>query len=281
MSESNQAQIELWNGRVGEKWASLQVSLDAMLAHATAELKARAGSVSGQRVLDIGCGCGETCTIWLDGGAVVTGVDVSAAMLAVAAARTKGKATLIEADASVWMGDAPFDLAVSQFGLMFFADPDAAFATIAANLRPDGRLLFACWRAPSENHWAGTPMNAIRDLLPVEPAPVPHAPGPFAFADRERLSGILQRAGFASISISPFDIPVCLAGEGGVDAAVRLVMQVGSTSSALAEASHETRAVAAERLKVALTPHEKNGAVTLAGAIWLVEAVRAGPNQDK
>ena len=126
MSESNQAQIDLWNGRVGDKWAAMQVSLDAMLAPATAELKARAGPVAGQRVLDIGCGTGETCTIWLGGGAEVTGVDVSAAMLAVAADRTGGKATLVQADASVWRGDTPFDLAVSQFGLMFFADPDRA-----------------------------------------------------------------------------------------------------------------------------------------------------------
>ena len=63
MSGSNKAQIDLWNGRVGEKWAALQVSLDAMLAHATAELQARAGSVSGQRVLNVGCGTGETCAI--------------------------------------------------------------------------------------------------------------------------------------------------------------------------------------------------------------------------
>ena len=89
MSESNKAQIELWDGRVGEKWAAMQISLDAMLSHATAELKARTGSVLGQRVLDIGCGAGETCVIWLDGGAEVTGVDVSGPLLAIATHRTE------------------------------------------------------------------------------------------------------------------------------------------------------------------------------------------------
>lgn len=275
MSDSNKAQIDLWNGRVGEKWAAMQVSLDAMLSHATAELKARAGSVSGQRVLDVGCGNGETCVIWLDGGAEVTGVDVSAAMLAVAAARTHGKATLVQGDASVWRGDAPFDLAVSQFGLMFFADPDTAFAAIAANVRPGGRLLFTCWRAVKENQWVTTPMGAIRDLLPESPPPMPHAPGPFSLADRDRLAGILERAGFTDVAINPLDFPVRFASEGGVDAAVRLAMQIGPSGSALAEASKEVRAVAAERLKAALAPHERDGLVTLGGAIWMVEAVRS------
>jgi len=218
VSRSNEAQIEYWNGRAGSKWAALQVHLDMMLSPVTAELKARAGQLAGQRVLDIGCGTGETCTIWLAGGAEVTGVDVSAPMLAVAAERTAGNARLVEADASAWMGDAPFDLAVSRFGVMFFDAPDQAFATIAANLRPGGRLLFACWRTPAENEWATTPLAAVRDLLPEAAPPAPHAPGPFALADRERLEGILRRAGFTEITIRPFDCSVCLAREGGVEA---------------------------------------------------------------
>jgi len=276
VSESNKAQIDLWKGRVGEKWAAMQVSLDAMLAQATAELKTRAGSVSGQRVLDIGCGSGETCVIWLDGGAEVTGVDVSTPMLAVAADRTDGKATLVEADASVWKGDATFDLAVSQFGLMFFADPEAAFANIAANVRPGGRVLFTCWRAALENQWVTTPMDAIRDLLPVAPPPVPHAPGPFALADRDRLRGMLERSGFAEVAINPFDFPICLTSDGGVEAAVPFAMQIGPTGSALAEASKEVRALAAERLEVAFARHDRDGLLTLGGAIWMVEAVRPG-----
>ncbi len=116
MPPPNQAQIDLWDGRVGEKWAAMQASLDAMLAEVTDALKARAGSVAGRRVLDIGCGSGETCLVWLAGGGEVTGVDVSGPMLAVAAKRTSGKAVLIKADAAVWRGDRPFDLAVSQGG---------------------------------------------------------------------------------------------------------------------------------------------------------------------
>jgi SAM-dependent methyltransferase len=277
MSKANAEQIDYWNGRAGAKWVAMQANLDAMLAPATTELKTRAGSVSQLRVLDIGCGTGETCAIWLDGGAQVTGVDVSAPMLARAAERTQGKARLLEADASQWVSDSPFDLVVSRFGVMFFAAPDQAFATIFANVRPRGRLLFTCWRQAVDNQWVSTPLSAIRSLLPEAPPPPPHAPGPFAFADKDRLARILMRAGFSDIVIQPKDVPICLASEGGVAAAVRFAMQVGPSGAALAEASDDAKAIAAERLKTVLEPFDKGGVVTLGGAIWVVEARRSGP----
>ena len=272
---SNDAQIDYWNGRAGGTWAAMQKALDAMLAPVTSELTKRVGAVASKRVLDIGCGTGETCAIWLSGGASVTGVDISQPMLAVAANRVQGKATLIEADASRWMGDAPFDLAVSRFGVMFFADPFTAFANIARNIRPDGRMVFACWRAASENPWATTPIGAVRDLVPEAPPPVPHAPGPFGLADKERLRTILDGAGFVDVTIEPFDCDATLASEGGVDTAVSFVMHVGPAGAALAEANEETRATAARRLRDALAPFEKDGRVALGGAVWMVEARRS------
>lgn len=275
MPASNQAQIDLWDGRVGQKFAALQASVDALLTHATAALMARAGSVAGQRVLDIGCGNGKTCVMLLERGAKVTGVDVSGPMLAVAARRTGGKADLIKADASVWRGDAPFDLAISQLGTMFFADPDAAFANIAANLRSGGRLLLTTWRPAAENSWVSISMGAIRDLLPpAEPAD-PHAPGPFALAERARLRGIVARAGFVTVTITPFDFPMLFATTGGVEPAVKLAMETGPSGAALVGASAEVLAAAKERLAAALAPHERDGALTLGGAIWMVDATRA------
>lgn len=278
MSRANEAQIALWNGRAGERWAAMQAPLDAWVARATVELKARAGSVAGLRVLDIGCGNGETCTIWLAGGAEVTGVDVSQAMLSVAAKRTQGKATLVQADAADWKGERPFDLAVSQFGVMFFADPEAAFANIAANLRPGGRLLFTCWQGLAENEWVEKPMGAIRDLLPPSQpaAQATPPPGPFSLASRDRVQDIVERAGFAQVSITPFEFPVCLASEGGVDAAVRFTMMIGPTAEALVGATKEARADVAVRLSAALAPYDREGVVALGGAIWIVEAVRPG-----
>ena len=275
MSESNKTQIDLWDGRIGEKWVEHQANLDAMLSHVTAEMKLRAGNIANLRVLDIGCGTGETCIQWLEGGAIVTGVDISSPMLALAEKRTHGKATLIKADASTWVSDTPFDLAVSQFGVMFFDNPEAAFKNIAKNIRENGRLLFACWCPPSENPWATTPINSIRTLLPDMPAPDPQAPGPFALADQTRLHNILEHAGFANISIEFFNFPVCMAREGGVEAAAQFATQVGPAGWALADASDELRAKAIERIKAALKPYEKKGVVTLSGSAWIVEVMRA------
>lgn len=282
MTISNQPQIDLWQGRVGEKWAALQGRLDAMLGQATAELRARAGSVEGLRLLDIGCGTGATLILWAEAGAKVTGLDVSAPMLAVAARRTQGQVALVEADAATWTGDAPFDLAVSQFGVMFFEDNDAAFANIFVNIRPGGRLLFACWRSVAENAWVTTPTGAIKHLLPATPLAPPNAqpttprPGPFALADKGRLASILDRAGFGDVSIEPFDFDVYLATNGGVDEAVDMLMRIGPTGAALAEADDAARQAAPAQLNAALAPHARSGTVTLGGAIWLVDAVRRG-----
>jgi SAM-dependent methyltransferase len=279
MTLSNQSQIDLWQGRVGEKWAALQERLDAMLAPATAELRARAGLVEGRRLLDIGCGTGASLILWAEGGADVTGLDVSTPMLAVAARRTQGKVALVEADAATWRSGEPFDLAVSQFGVMFFEDPDAAFANIAANIRPGERLLFACWRAMSENAWVTTPTEAIRHLLPATPPAGPSGgsarPGPFALADRRRLESILDRAGFVDVTIEPFDFDVRLATDGGVDQAVDMLMRIGPTGAALAEADDDARQAAPALLKAARAPHARGGAVSLGGAIWFADAIRS------
>ena len=277
MSSPNEEQIAYWNGRAGEKWSALQSSLDVMLAPASAKLKERAGRGAGLRLLDIGCGTGETCAMWLAGGADVTGVDVSEAMLALAGKRTQGKARLIQADASTWKSEAPFDLAVSRFGVMFFDDPHRAFANLAQSVRPGGRLLFVCWRARAENPWATVPLAAIQDLLPPSPPPAPHAPGPFGLADKPRLNDILSRAGFEKISIEPFDFPNCAAAEGGAEAGANLMMQIGPSGAALSDVNvtDDVRAKARARLVAAFAPYENAGVVALPGATWVVEAVRA------
>jgi SAM-dependent methyltransferase len=171
---------------------------------------AAAAPAAGERVLDVGCGCGSA-TVAL-GNAVgpagqVLGIDLSAAMLARAEQRAKaaglGHVTFRRADAQT--GDlrpGSQDLVFSRFGVMFFADPPAAFARLRRALRPGGRIAFACWQVPSANPWMALPNRAAIRFFGL--APPPHdAPGPFSLADPDRTSAVLGAAGFTSVSIRP------------------------------------------------------------------------------
>lgn len=273
---SNEEQIEYWNENAGLKWAEHQKALDAMLAPATSVLIEAAAIQPGERVLDIGCGTGETSLIAVEAGAQVTGVDISEPMLALAKSRADGRIELLLADASEYQANTVFDLVMSRFGVMFFEDPASAFANIRKNLKPGGRMAFACWQSPKVNDWVMVPMKAIKPLLPEAPETDPHAPGPFAFADAERLDSILRGAGFDNIEIVPQAINVCLTQSGGVDGAVDFSSQIGPASRALGEVDEALRPKLLAALKEALEPHDRDGRIALPGGIWIVTARTAG-----
>src|SRR5690606_29155530 len=143
----------------------------------------------------------------------VLGADISAPMLEVARERaaqaTGAQVSFLQADAQTHaFPKGGFDLAFSRFGVMFFDDPAAAFRNIGAALRPGGRLAFVCWRPMLENAWMATPLFAALPLLPPLPPPDPTAPGPFAFADPDRVQAILGEAGFEAIDIQAHDQPI-------------------------------------------------------------------------
>ena len=136
----------------------------------------------------------------------VLGIDISAPMLA--RARQVAPAGLpvefVLADATVYPFEpASFDLLVSRFGVMFFADPVLSFANMRRALKPSGRLAFACWREPRENPWMMAPLQAVYRHVPKLPQQGPEDPGPFAFASEARVQRILGEAGFTGIAMEP------------------------------------------------------------------------------
>src|SRR5262245_55479152 len=180
----NEAQVAYWNGPIGHLWARAQEKRDRDHAPMTEAALKLAAAQPGESVLDIGCGSGTT-TLRLaeavtDAGRVL-GIDISAPMLAVARRHARELDThvrFIEADATDYKFEPhAFDLAFSQFGVMFFADPVATFSNLHAAIKPNGRLAFICWRASTENPWSAVPESAAKPLLPpIEPLP-PDAPG--------------------------------------------------------------------------------------------------------
>ena len=276
---SNAEQIEYWNGKVGETWVKMQERMDRALTPVTAALLSLAAPQPGEYVLDIGCGSGETTLVVA--GAVgddghATGVDISLPLLTRARARAEellSAADFIAADAATYSDDPGFDLIISRFGIMFFADPVTAFANIHGLAAPDGRLCFACWQSPADNGWATFPLTTLASLLPPQPATDPNAPGPFAFADPERVHAILAAAGWTDIAFHALPFTMII-GEGGdpVAAAVDFNLHIGPAARAVRDAGREIEPAARAALAAALACYQSDGAVGLPGAVWLVSA---------
>jgi len=278
--QDNVEQIAEWNGALGQRWAEAQREIDAIVAGFGRAALQRAAARPAERVVDIGCGCGDTSMALAravgEKGAVL-GVDVSRPMLQVA--RQRGAQAGLrqldfrEADASTAVLPEGGDLLFSRFGVMFFADPAAAFAHLCAALRPGGRFVFVCWRAPRDNGWAMAPLSAARAALGITPAPAdPLAPGPFAFADGERTRSLLAAGGFAEVELQRVDLPIEL-GATAREAAESAV-RVGPVSRLAREVGAGHLPTILQAIERELQRSEAGGAVRLGGSAWLVSALR-------
>jgi SAM-dependent methyltransferase len=276
MVDNADAIIE-WNGPTGDSWAKLQAKFDVMTGpFGQAALRAAAAQL-GERVLDVGCGCGTTSfelAKAIGPAGSVLGVDISQPMLDVAKGNAAGSANIAfqEADASTALLPQDRDLLFSRFGVMFFDKPLPAFAHLHATLKSSGRMAFCCWRTPKENPWASVPIMALREALNItDPPPPPTSPGPFAFADADRLRGILTEAGFKNIGIEPFDAPIRLGGS--VHEAALSASTMGPASRLVLLAGEDARPKAVTALNATFTPlAAADGAVALTGAVWIVTA---------
>ena len=278
----NAEQIRWWNEQSGPRWVASEAVLDAQIAPLGLAAMERARIAAGERVLDVGCGCGQT-TLQLaeriGPRGSVTGIDVSTPMLERARARAveRGLAhtRFLNADAQTTaIGTAAFDLIFSRFGVMFFADPTAAFANLRASLAPGGRVVFVCWQELMRNPWMRVPLLAAAPHLPPLTPPAAGAPGPFAFADPARVRGILEAAGFADVAIDPCESELAVGGVGGnLEQAVELVMQLGPLAAALREADADLRLRVAASVREAIAPYATPAGVKLGSAAWIVRAV--------
>ena len=199
----NADQLAFWNGLGGHTWVARQAHTDITLAPVSEALLALSAPRAGERVLDIGCGCGASTLEFaraVGPAGRVTALDISGPMLAEAEARARaaGIANVDwrQADAATAALDG-FDLLVSNFGLMFFGDPVAAFANLRRAASPGARMAFVCWRPLTENPWMEVPMRAVSPHVPPRPKADPDSPGMFAFADPQRVSHVLTAAGCA------------------------------------------------------------------------------------
>jgi SAM-dependent methyltransferase len=279
---SNAQQAEYWNEVAGPRWVDLQERLDAQLGPLGEAMLVRATLAPGDRVLDVGCGCGASSLQAAErvapGGSVV-GLDLSAPMLRRARERASaaGVASLVFERADVQtraFSSGSAEVVISRFGVMFFASPEAAFTRLRDALVPDGRLSFVCWQALDRNAWMSAPLAAVAQLLPLPAPREPGAPGPFAFADPDRVRAILAAAGFESISVEGLEGELSLGGARTAEEAGAFLLEVGPASHALRDAGADEalRRRAAEVVAEALVPYAGEGSVRAPFAAWIVTA---------
>lgn len=267
-------QAAYWKGAGGTMWLGAYDRIQRGIAGFGEIVLAAAAAQAGERVLDVGCGTGGTTAelaAAVGAGGHVLGVDISDPLIGAARGRGLGNATFEVADAATHAFEpASFDLVFSRFGVMFFGDPVAAFANMRRALKPSGRLVFLCWRTPSENPWAAVPMKAAQPFLPPMARPGPEEPGQYSFGDRTRVERILAEAGYHGLAIEPVDL-MMTQGKDVADVLER-IGDFGPLARAFKEVAPEQIAKAKAAIAEALTPHATADGVKLAGACWLVRA---------
>jgi len=283
MSDTNAEQAEFWNSEAGRNWAAHDAELDHVMAPATEAMLAAAAPRPGERVLEIGCGAGAATFPVAEAvgpGGRVLGADISRPLLERAEARRRAlglvQVAFIEADAQeAAFEPGAFDLVTSRFGVMFFADPVAAFRNIGRALAPGGRLAFVAWAAPDRNPWFSLPQRvAVARLGPVPPTP-PEAPGPTAFRDIDRVAGLLRAAGFEDVRGEVRETVLCH--PGGLEAVVALAGEIGPAPRVMREkgASAEDRAAILAGLREAFGGFVAGGRIAIPAALNVFTA-RAG-----
>lgn len=291
--DPNAQQREFW--RNADIWVQQQERLDAQLEHiGQAAMDAVEDLPTAANVLDVGCGCGQTTLQWSErvGGSVL-GLDISETLIDVArrrgaehtAERPQAAPIAFEiADAQTAdiaaLGAAAsgrngafggFDLVYSRFGVMFFADSEAAFANLRAATRPGGQLAFVCWQTPRQNPWLVTVNKAVLEIVDMPDSGGP-AVDPFAFADPDFVRGMLAAAGWSDAGLEPFDTEVLYGAGSTLADTAQFAMDLGIARRALAGHPPEVHAQALEAVIAALTPYATSEGVVFPAAAWIVTA---------
>jgi SAM-dependent methyltransferase len=281
VQDTNEAQRRYWNTVAGPRWVASPGFRERRNQESLTLLLDRLRLAGGESVLEIGCGTGAV-TLPLakavgENGRVVA-VDISEPMLGAARQRVSESGmhnvTLVLGDAQVLaLEQAAFDIATSRMGVMFFADPVAAFRNIGGALRSGGRLVFACWAPIAENrHWLISYDIALRHLGPPAPS-LDNEPGPLAFRDPDYIRRVLTAAGFADITIERAH-PTIICGSPEEEARQALIMGPTARLIEAKKPDEATRNLVAEEIAAAFVAEASAGPIRLPATIFLVAAQR-------
>lgn len=275
--QDNTDQQDFWSRLAGPKWVDRQASMDVLFQPVLDAVLEAANLQRSYDVLDVGCGTGAStiAAARVTGDGEAMGIDISDPLLARARERAKDlpNVSFLHADAANNVFDADtFDRLISRFGVMFFADPAAAFANLRNAMRPGAQVAFAAWGQIPENPFFTLPARIAKSVIGPVPKSDPDASGPFAFRDPARVRGILDEAGFdgAQCDVRQIDL---ISDEDAASLAIQMC-DIGPAHAALRhhESSEVQREALLEALTEALVPLEQNGKVHIPAEINIYTA---------
>ena len=267
-----------WDGDDGDDWTEYEDQYNRTTERHTARLMQATRITPGDRILDIGCGCGATSrqAARIARDVSVLGIDLSTRMLQRARERSSAEGltntTFVRGDVQVYPFESQaFDLAISRFGVMFFADPVAAFRNVHRALRPGGRVAFLAWQSLPNNAWLRELLGVLaagRDL----PRPQPGTPGMFGLAIPDDVRRIFGEAGYDEIGLEDVSEPVFAGAT--ADEAFSFVSALGMTRGMLRDLDPETKTRTLDKLRALTVSHDTGNGVLLDSAAWLISARR-------
>jgi SAM-dependent methyltransferase len=270
---ANVEMAEAWNGPEGDDWAREWEHYDRGVRDYHLRLLEAAAVSAGERVLDLGCGIGQVSRDLAAQGADAVGIDLSRPMLAKARELAQGDVDFVEGDAQVHPFPAgSFDVVVSRFGCMFFADRVAAFTNVARATRPGGRLALLVWQPVDRQEW----LREVRGALALGrelPAPPLGAPGPFGMADPDAARAELAAAGWADVAVTPVQEDFWAGAD--PDDAMAFIGASGVVRGLLESLSPAEQERGRAALRDSFTRHAGPDGVLYGSACWLYTATRA------
>ena len=276
----NEKQFEAWNGGESVHYLDHADRYDRQLAPFTEALLDQVRTTPRRRVLDVGCGCGALTLGAARTADSAVGVDISAPLTEVASKRAAtaqiDNVEFVVADAQTY-GFAPgtFDLVVSQFGLMFFDDPEGAFSNLRRSLAPGGGLTFVCWQGLPANEWLTVIVDEVAKEVGIpEFGGLSRGPGMFALMDPDETTALLVAAGFREVAFESLAPTVLIGGGGTVDESTDFLIGMGMVRGLLSLAGTDRHDEVVRAVRSSLAERYEPGVGVRYGTrAWMVTAL--------